>query len=327
MNILVTGGAGFIGSHFIRLLLKQSDTDAVVNLDALTYAGNLKNLQSVENHPRYTFVHGDVCDPECVSRVFGEYQIDQVVHFAAESHVDRSIARPERFMTTNVLGTENLLNVARHYWETTPEHYHPENRFVQISTDEVYGDAVGQLEPFDETSVLHPSSPYAASKASADLMVGAYQRTYQFPALITRSSNNYGPNQYPEKWIPVVIKHALYNESIPLYGSGLQERDWIHVTDHCRGVLTVLKQGKLGEIYNIAGHTTITNRALAQEILQYLGQPESLLTHVSDRLGHDQRYAISDTKLRQIGWKQQIEFIDGLHETIDWYQSHPDWLK
>lgn len=327
MTLLVTGGAGFIGSHFIKLWLATHPNEQVVNFDALTYAGNLANVATVQHQANYTFIKGDVRDIAAVRAVFEEYAITQVVNFAAESHVDRSIAAPHLFMETNVLGTENLLNVARQYWEVAPQTYRPHTRFVQISTDEVYGDAQNERAGFIEDSPLLPSSPYAAAKASADLLIGAYQRTYRFPALITRCTNNYGPNQYAEKWIPVVIKHALNDTPIPVYGSGLQERNWIHVEDHCRAVRLVLEQGQVGQIYNISGTTPRTNVAIATDILQLLGKSPALLTHVTDRLGHDQAYRLQMTRMQALHWQPTIPFDEGLRNTVAWYQAHPDYLE
>ncbi|MDO4670389.1 MAG: dTDP-glucose 4,6-dehydratase [Aerococcus sp.] len=325
MNILVTGGAGFIGSHFVRLLMKTHPNDHIINFDALTYAGNLANVSEVAQAKNYTFVKGDIRDLAFVRRIFSTYRIDQVVNFAAESHVDRSITAPRLFMETNILGTENLLLAAKDYWKIAPQTYPNHVRFLQISTDEVYGDASGSTKPFSEQEALQPSSPYAASKASADLVVGAYQRTYQFPAMITRCTNNYGPNQYKEKFIPVIIRHALADEAVPIYGNGQQERDWIHVWDHCRAVLTVLKRGKLGSIYNVSAQHALTNFALTQQILALLGKPLDRIEHVSDRLGHDGKYAITNDRIMALGWSAQVPFDEGIKQTVRWYVDHPEY--
>ena len=315
MKILVTGGAGFIGSNFIRLLLGAGKRYTVVNYDKLTYAGNLANLASVAQHPRYTFVRGDVCDPPALEAAM--HGCDAVVHFAAESHVDRSIYEPSPIIQTNITGTFVLLEVARKV---------SISRVVQVSTDEVYGD----LHPdnfAEEDSPLRPSSPYSASKAAADLLVLSYVRTYGLPAIITRSSNNYGPYQFPEKFLPLMITNALQDKPLPLYGDGRQQRDWLHVEDNCRGILACLERGKVGGIYNIGGLHLEENLSLARKLLRSMKKPESLLIHVQDRPGHDRRYALACKKIEtELGWRPAISLEDGLRQTIDWYQKNERWL-
>lgn len=315
MKIFLTGGAGFIGSNFIRHLLRLHSGYQIVNYDNLTYAGNLRNLDDVADSPDYCFVKGDICDPASVERAMRG--CDAVVHFAAESHVDRSIYAPAAAIETNVTGTCTLLDAARLLRV---------QRFVQISTDEVYGDL--QPETFaDESSPLQPSSPYSASKAAADLLVASYIRTYQFPGLITRSSNNYGPYQFPEKFLPLMITNALEDNPLPIYGDGKQQRDWLHVEDNCRGIRAVLEKGRIGEIYNIGGSSVEDNLTIARHLLRLLGKPESLLSHVADRPGHDRRYALRCHKLeKELGWQPQISLQDGLRQTIDWYKNQREWL-
>ncbi len=315
MKLFVTGGAGFIGSNFIRLALASGSRYQIVNYDKLTYAGNLANLEDLAGDARYQFIRGDICDASAVETAMAG--ADAVVHFAAESHVDRSIYEPAAAIQTNVSGTFVLLQVARKL---------KVGRFVHISTDEVYGD----LAPdgySNEDSPLRPSSPYSASKASADLLVRSYCRTYGFPGIITRSSNNYGPYQFPEKFLPLMITNALEEKPLPIYGDGRQQRDWLHVEDNCRGILKVLEQGRDGEIYNIGGSQIEENIAVARKLLEIMGRPESLLSYVKDRPGHDRRYALSCEKMeRQLGWRPQIGLEEGLRRTIEWYRSHPDWL-
>ncbi len=332
-NILVTGGAGFIGSNFIQYILDHEQSVALlVNLDLLTYAGNLENLQGVEKDPRYVFVKGDVRDRELVNSLFEKYDIDTVVHFAAESHVDRSIVEPELFLTTNIVGTQTLLDAAKRHWNLAPEDkhsraYRPGVRYLQVSTDEAYG-ALGKTGMFMETTPLSPNSPYSASKASADLVARAYHETYGLPVNITRCSNNYGPCQFPEKLIPLMIRNALGDKPLPVYGDGLQIRDWLHVSDHCAAILTVLKTGSVGEVYNIGGNNEKANIEIVKLILAELGKPESLITHVQDRPGHDRRYAIDNTKITtQLGWKPAYTFEEGIRETIRWYLEHQDWVE
>ncbi|ANY74141.1 dTDP-glucose 4,6-dehydratase [Paenibacillus ihbetae] len=315
MKILVTGGAGFIGSNFILYLMRQHPQDEIINLDALTYAGNLENLKSVENEPNYTFVHGDIADKGKVDEVF-KSGIDVVVNFAAESHVDRSILEPEAFVNANVLGTQVLLDAAKKYGVT---------KFVQVSTDEVYG-SLGETGLFSETTPLAPNSPYSASKAGGDLLVRAYHETFGLPVNITRCSNNYGPYQFPEKLIPLMISRALHDESLPIYGDGLNIRDWLYVEDHCSAIDLVIRQGRIGEVYNIGGNNERTNIHIVQTILKELGKPESLIRYVEDRPGHDRRYGIDPTKItEELGWKPKHNFETGIKETIQWYLNHKEW--
>ncbi len=315
MKILVTGGAGFIGSNFILYMMQQHPQDEIINLDALTYAGNLENLKSVENEPNYTFVHGDIADKGKVDEVF-KSGIDVVVNFAAESHVDRSILEPEAFVNANVLGTQVLLDAAKRYGVT---------KFVQVSTDEVYG-SLGETGLFSETTPLAPNSPYSASKAGGDLLVRAYHETFGLPVNITRCSNNYGPYQFPEKLIPLMISRALQDESLPIYGDGLNIRDWLYVEDHCSAIDLVIRQGRIGEVYNIGGNNERTNIHIVQTILKELGKPESLIRYVEDRPGHDRRYGIDPTKItEELGWKPKHNFETGIKETIQWYLNHKEW--
>jgi dTDP-glucose 4,6-dehydratase len=315
MKIFVTGGAGFIGSNFIRYVLGLNQGYTLVNYDSLTYAGNLTNLDSVAANPRYSFVKGDICDASAAEAAMNG--CEAVVHFAAESHVDRSIYEPAPVIQTNITGTFILLQVARKLQT---------QRFVHVSTDEVYGD-MRPGEFADENTPLAPSSPYSASKASSDLLVRSYVRTFGFPALITRASNNYGPYQFPEKFLPLMITNALDGKSLPIYGDGKQQRDWLHVEDHCRGILAVLERGRIGEVYNIGGLDIEENLTIARRLLQMVGKPESLLSYVKDRPGHDRRYAlICDKMERELGWKPQISLNDGLRQTIDWYKSNAKWI-
>ncbi|WP_127594766.1 dTDP-glucose 4,6-dehydratase [Paenibacillus lautus] len=315
MKLLVTGGAGFIGSNFILYMMQQHPYYQIVNMDALTYAGNLENLKSIENQPNYSFVRADIADKQAVDAIF-QQGIDVVVNFAAESHVDRSILEPEIFVNTNVLGTQVLLDAAKKYGVT---------KFVQVSTDEVYG-SLGDTGLFSETTPLAPNSPYSASKAGGDLLIRAYHETFGLPVNITRCSNNYGPYQFPEKLIPLIISRALNDESLPIYGDGLNIRDWLYVEDHCSAIDLVIHQGKLGEVYNIGGNNERTNLHIVQTILKELGKPESLITYVADRPGHDRRYGIDPTKItNELGWKPKHNFETGIKETIQWYLSHKDW--
>lgn len=332
-NVLVTGGAGFIGSNFIHYILEtQQDVGVLVNLDLLTYAGNLENLRSVESNPRYHFVQGDVRDRKLVDTLFQKYQFDTVVHFAAESHVDRSIVEPEVFLTTNVIGTQTLLDAAKKHWKLAPEDkysrvYRPGVRYLQVSTDEVYG-ALGKEGMFTETTPLSPNSPYSASKAGADLIVRAYHETYGLPVNITRCSNNYGPYQFPEKLIPLMIHNALEDKPLPVYGDGLQIRDWLHVKDHCAAITAVLKKGRPGEVYNVGGNNEKSNLEIVRLILRELGKPESLITHVQDRPGHDRRYAIDNSRItRELGWKPAYTFEQGMKETVRWYLDNQAWTE
>ena len=315
-KLLVTGGAGFIGSNFIRYILdKQQDIVLLLNLDLLTYAGNLENLEPVKDNPRYHFVKGDIRDKALVEKLFTEYDFDTVIHFAAESHVDRSIVEPEVFLTTNIIGTQTLLDTAKRHWNLNPENkhsreYRPGVRFLQISTDEVYG-VLGKNGMFTETTPLAPNSPYSASKASAGLIVRAYHQTYGMPVNITRCSNNYGPYQFPEKLIPLMIHNIQQDKPLPVYGDGMQIRDWLHVKDHCSAIATVLEKGQIGEVYNIGGNNEKANIEIVRLILKTLGKPENLITYVQDRPGHDRRYAIDNTKITtQLGWTPAYFFDD-----------------
>ncbi len=315
MRIFVTGGAGFIGSNFIRYVLETRTDISVVNYDKLTYAGNLANLESVADDTNYEFVKGDICDAAAVETAMRS--CDAVIHFAAESHVDRSIYEPAPVIRTNVTGTFVLLEVARRI---------SVSRFVHVSTDEVYGDIpVGVFA--DEEFPLQPSSPYSASKAASDLLVRSYVRTYEFPALITRSSNNYGPYQFPEKFVPLMITNAISDKALPVYGDGKQQRDWLHVEDNCRGILLVLEKGKIGEVYNIGGLDLEENLTLVRRILKLTGKSETLVSYVQDRPGHDRRYALNCKKIEtELGWRPAIALEDGLRQTIDWYKNHEQWL-
>jgi len=324
-NILVTGGCGFIGSNFIRNII---DKDIFIfNLDKLTYAGNPENLTDIEGRKEYKPLYKkDICDSDYVARVMDEYKIDTIVNFAAESHVDRSILGPEIFTTTNVLGTQKLLDVSKNYWTSLPEGYKGK-RFLQISTDEVYG-SLPKTGKFKETTPLSPNSPYSASKAAADMMVRAYFHTFGYPSIISRCSNNYGPYQFPEKLIPLMIWKAMNDQRLPIYGDGLNVRDWLHVNDHCSAIETILKKGKNGEVYNIGGNNEWPNIKVAKRILLELGKPEDLIMMVKDRPGHDRRYAMDAGKIRrELKWKPKYTFEKGLKDTIRWYLGHKDWLK
>jgi len=330
-RVLVTGGAGFIGSNFVQYILEsQKDAVLLVNLDLLTYAGNLENLKSAEGDSRYHFVKGDVRDKTLVEELFQKYDFDTVVHFAAESHVDRSIVEPEVFLTTNIVGTQTLLDAAKRHWNLEPDNkysreYKPDVRYLQVSTDEVYG-ALEKTGKFSETTPLSPNSPYSASKASADMIVRAYYQTYGLPVNITRCSNNYGPYQFPEKLIPLMIHNALEDKPLPIYGDGMQVRDWLHVRDHCTAIATVLEKGRAGEIYNIGGNNEKGNLEIVRMILRELDKPESLIEYVQDRPGHDRRYAIDNTKITtELGWKPAYTFEQGIHDTIQWYLTNREW--
>ena len=316
MKLLVTGGAGFIGSCFVRHILNKYKDYKVINLDALTYAGNIENLDDVKGNPNYKFEHGNICDKKLVRELVNE--VDAVINFAAESHVDRSITGPEIFIETNVQGTLNLLQASK---EADIQ------RFLQVSTDEVYG-TLGKDGYFYETTPLAPNSPYSASKASADLLVRAYYETYKMPVLNTRCSNNYGPYQYPEKLIPFFISKLLKNEKVPVYGDGLNVRDWLYVYDHCSAIDVVLHKGRVGEVYNIGGHNEKTNLEITKIILQAMGKDESSIEYVQDRLGHDRRYAIDNHKIQtELGWQPSLTFEEGIKLTIDWYLKNQDWIK
>ena len=318
MNILVTGGAGFIGSNFVRYMMELHPDYRIVNLDKLTYAGNLENLKGIEANPRYQFVHGDICDATLVRSLFKQNEPDVVVHFAAESHVDRSIMGASEFVRTNVLGTSVLLESAKEFKLT---------KFVHISTDEVYG-SLGPEGRFTESTPLHPNSPYSASKASADLLVLAYHHTFGLPIVVTRCSNNYGPYQFPEKFIPLMIVNALNDKSLPVYGDGAHVRDWIHVLDHCAAIDTVLHTGRVGSVYNIGGSSERTNLEVAKLILRTLAKPDSLITFVKDRPGHDRRYAIDSSKIKEeLSWHPRVSFEEGLVRTVSWYQQNTGWWQ
>lgn len=315
-KMLVTGGAGFIGSCFVRYILNKYSDYKVINLDALTYCGNLENLKDIENNPNYEFVHGNICDKELVQKIVAD--CDYVVNFAAESHVDNSIKSPEIFIETNIKGTLNLLQAVRN---SNVE------RYLQVSTDEVYG-TLDKDGYFYETTPLAPNSPYSASKAGADMLVRAYHNTYALPVLITRCSNNYGPYQYPEKLIPFFISKLQKGEKVPVYGDGLNVRDWLYVYDHCSAIDTVLHNGRIGEVYNIGGHNEKTNMEITKLILSAFGKDESCIEFVQDRLGHDRRYAISNDKISsELGWKPSVTFEEGIKMTIDWYLNNQQWIK
>lgn len=330
---LVTGGAGFIGSNFVLYMLKKYDAIKLINIDSLTYAGNLENLKEVEGHPNYTFVQTDIRDEKKISELFENHDIDYVVNFAAESHVDRSIENPSVFVETNVNGTLNLLNVAKKYWTIGEDQYKPGKKYIQVSTDEVYG-SLGDTGYFTESTPLDPHSPYSASKASGDLMVKAYADTYKFPVNITRCSNNYGPYQFPEKLIPLVINNCLNKESLPVYGDGLNIRDWLYVEDHCKAIDMVINDGKQGEVYNIGGHNERTNIDIIKNIIKHLNEKvdasitEDLITYVKDRKGHDRRYGIDPQKISdELGWLPDTAFEEGIIKTIDWYLENREWTQ
>jgi len=313
MKIVVTGGAGFIGSHFIKYILREHPGYKILNVDKLTYAGNPDNLEDVKNHPDYSFVKEDICNRKAVEKAARGY--DVIVNFAAESHVDRSIDKPEVFLKTDVMGTFNLLEICRKSGI---------RKHIQISTDEVYGSADGG-ETFSEDSPLNPSNPYSASKASADLLVMSYYRTYKLPVNVIRSTNNYGPNQYPEKFIPLFITNAVEDKRLPLYGDGRNVRDWLFVRDNCAGIDAVLHKGKEGEVYNIAGENEKENIFVARKILEFLGKSEELIRLVKDRPGHDRRYSISCSRIRKLGWEARMPLEEGLRLTVEWYKANPQW--
>lgn len=321
MKICVTGGAGFIGGNFVNYMVETYPNDMIVNLDNLTYAGNLETLKAVENKANYKFVQGDISDAVFIDQLFEREQFDAVVNFAAESHVDRSIKDPGIFLRTNVIGTQVLLDATRKYGV---------KRYHQVSTDEVYGDLPLDRPDlfFTEETPIHTSSPYSASKAGADLLVQAYHRTFKVPATISRCSNNYGPYHFPEKLIPLMISRALNNESLPVYGKGENVRDWLHVYDHCVAIDLILRNGKVGEVYNIGGHNERTNLEVVKTILKALDKPESLINYVTDRAGHDLRYAIDPTKIEtELGWKPHYNFDTGIQQTIQWYLDNKDWWQ
>ena len=334
-KLLITGGAGFIGSNFIRQALLQREIQ-VLNLDSLTYAGNLDSLQNVESNSNYRFCKADICDGVAVEKIMLEYQPDAVVHFAAESHVDRSIDGPAAFIQTNIIGTFNLLEAARKYWKELPADRKAAFRFLHVSTDEVYG-SLGANGLFTEETPYAPNSPYSASKASSDHLVRAYHHTYGLPVLTTNCSNNYGPYQFPEKLIPLMILNALAGKALPVYGDGMQVRDWLYVEDHCRAILTALATGKLGETYNIGGHNEMPNIRIVEKICALLDElrPRTdgksfteQISYVTDRPGHDRRYAIDAGKIgRELGWLPQETFDTGIRKTVEWYLENPDWCE
>lgn len=317
MKVLVTGGAGFIGSNFMLYMIEKYPAYTFINVDALTYAGNLENLRSIEKHPNYRFVKADIADRQALEPLFTE-GLDAVINFAAESHVDRSILQPDIFVRTNVLGTQTLLDLAKQ---------HNVGKFVQVSTDEVYG-TLGETGLFTEETPLQPNSPYSASKAGADMLVRAYHETFGLHVNITRCSNNYGPYQFPEKLIPLMIQNALQDKQLPVYGDGLNVRDWLYVEDHCSAIDLVLHQGRSGEVYNVGGRNERSNIQVVKTILQELGKPESLIAYVQDRLGHDRRYAIDADKIRsELGWQPKHDYESGIRETIRWYLANQAWME
>ena len=330
---LVTGGAGFIGSNFIIYILKKYSDVRIINVDALTYAGNPENLKSVENNPNYVFVQADICDDAAISNIFKQYTIDYVVNFAAESHVDRSISDPDIFVKTNVLGTVNMLNNAKKAWLVGDDKYRDGVKYLQVSTDEVYG-SLGAEGFFTETTPICPHSPYSSSKASADLFVKAYHDTYKLPINITRCSNNYGPYQFPEKLIPLIMNNTLNHKDLPVYGDGMQIRDWLYVDDHCKAIDMVLRGGVDGEVYNIGGHNERTNIFIVKSIIEYIKENvdptvgEHMIKHVTDRKGHDRRYGIDPRKIKDdLGWYPETTFEVGIKKTLKWYLDNQDWVE
>ena len=320
-SVLVTGGAGFIGSNFVPYMVAKYPQYKIINLDKLTYAGNLDNLKECENAENYMFVQGDICDRTLIEKLFEENDIRGVVHFAAESHVDRSIENPGIFLETNIMGTAVLMDACRKYGIT---------RYHQVSTDEVYGDLPLDRPDlfFTETTPIHTSSPYSSSKAAADLLVQAYHRTYGLPVTISRCSNNYGPYHFPEKLIPLMIANALNDKPLPVYGEGLNVRDWLYVEDHCKAIDLIIHKGKVGEVYNIGGHNEMKNIDIVKIICKELNKPESLITYVTDRKGHDMRYAIDPTKIHtELGWLPETMFADGIKKTIQWYLDNKEWWE
>lgn len=330
---LVTGGAGFIGSNFVIYMLNKYSDVKIINIDSLTYAGNLENLKSVENNKNHVFIQADICDKEAIAKIFADNDIDYVVNFAAESHVDRSIKNPEIFVKTNVLGTVTLLDAAKKAWTISDDKYKEGVKYLQVSTDEVYG-SLGSEGFFREDTPLDPHSPYSASKSSADMFVKAYGDTYKFPINITRCSNNYGPFQFPEKLIPLIINNALNKKDLPIYGDGMQIRDWLYVEDHCKAIDMVVRDGKLGEVYNVGGHNERTNITIVKTIIEYIKDnvdsevSENLIKYVEDRKGHDRRYGIAPDKIKaDLGWYPETTFEVGIKKTIKWYLENMDWMK
>lgn len=335
-TVLVTGGCGFIGSNFVRLLMEEQSSWRVINLDKLTYAGNLLNLEGIEEGPRYRFVKGDICDPGLLEKLFVEEKIDTVVHFAAESHVDRSITGPADFIQTNIVGTFNLLETARKAWLDGSSTI-SKPQFLHVSTDEVYG-SLGETGYFTEMTPYDPRSPYSASKASSDHLVMAYFHTYGLPVLITNCSNNYGPYQFPEKLIPLVFHNSMIGKELPVYGDGKNVRDWLYVKDHCEAIVEVLEKGQAGNCYNVGGNNEKQNIEVVSLICELLdkklglpdsGEPRiSQIKYVTDRLGHDRRYAIDASKIKeQLGWQPKVTFEEGIEKTVDWYLAHQDWVR
>ena len=332
-NILVTGGAGFIGSNFIRYMINKYDYITIINYDALTYAGNLHNLEDVEKKDNYSFIKGNILDKELFKKTMQKYSVDTIIHFAAESHVDRSINSAKEFAETNIMGTLSILEACKECWTDINDSYKDEYRYLQVSTDEVYG-SLGKDGFFTENTPINPRSPYSASKAGADMLVKAFFDTYNFPALITRCSNNYGPYQFPEKLIPLVINKCMKKEKIPVYGDGLNVRDWLFVEDHCKAIETVVQNGKIGEVYNIGEHNEKTNIYIVKKIIEYLNKnydnsiTEDLISFVTDRRGHDRRYGIDPTKIhKELGWKPTTTFDIGIEKTIDWYIANTKWMS
>lgn len=330
---LVTGGAGFIGSNFVIYMLNRYDDVKIINVDKLTYAGNLENLKSVENNPNYSFVQADICDKAAISKIFSENEVDYVVNFAAESHVDRSISNPEIFVKTNVEGTVNMLQCAKEAWTVGDDRYKEGVKYLQVSTDEVYG-TLGETGYFTETTPLDPHSPYSSSKASADLFVKAFGDTYKFPINITRCSNNYGPFQFPEKLIPLIMNNTLKHKDLPVYGDGMQIRDWLFVEDHCKAIDMVIRDGKLGEVYNVGGHNEKPNIFIVKSIIEYIKENvdntvgEHMIKHVTDRKGHDRRYGIDPQKIKDaLGWYPETTFEVGIKKTMKWYLDNMDWVS
>lgn len=333
-NIIVTGGAGFIGSNFVRYMLDKNDNVNIINVDKLTYAGNLENLKGLEKNPRYIFKKIDICDKESIEKIMKEFDVEIIINFAAESHVDRSISNPEEFINTNIKGTQTLLEVAKKLWQIGEDTYKEGTKYIQISTDEVYGSLKLDDKCFEEITPLNPHSPYSASKASADMLAKAYYDTYKLPICITRCSNNYGPYQFPEKFIPLVLNNCLKHKSIPVYGDGSNIRDWLFVEDHCAAIYKVLENGRVGEIYNIGGHNERTNMQIVNIIINYLHEnvdekiDKSLITHVKDRKGHDKRYGINPEKIhKELGWLPETKFEEGIIKTIKWYLDNQEWLE
>lgn len=330
---LVTGGAGFIGSNFVLYMLGKYNDVKIINVDKLTYAGNLENLKGVENNPNYSFVQADICDRDAISKIFKENDIDYVVNFAAESHVDRSITNPEIFVKTNVEGTVNMLQCAKVAWSIGDDKYKDGVKYLQVSTDEVYG-TLGAEGYFTETTPLDPHSPYSSSKASADLFVKAFGDTYKFPINITRCSNNYGPFQFPEKLIPLIMNNTLKHKDLPVYGDGMQIRDWLYVEDHCKAIDMVIRNGVLGEVYNVGGHNERTNIFIVKSIIEYIKENvdetvgEHMIKHVTDRKGHDRRYGIDPQKIKDaLGWYPETCFEAGIKKTLKWYLDNKQWVE